>query len=97
MPQPLQIIVKHEAKHACLRNMFISMIRRSSIAAETVHMCRMFDPEDFSIEECQKAITAAFRTRASVAQGSKMFNVSPCPLQLTVLLHAPMLECKAYA
>ncbi len=51
-------------------------------------MCRAFDPEVFSVEECQKAITAVFKSRASVSRGSKMFNVSPPPLQPFVLLHA---------
>jgi len=51
-------------------------------------MCRTFDPEAFSVEECQKAISAVFKSKASVSRGSKMFNVSPPLLQPSVLLHA---------
>ncbi len=42
-----------------------------------LHTCRPFHPEEFSVQECQEAITAAFRSRASVAHGAKVFKVSP--------------------
>ncbi|KAK9827517.1 hypothetical protein WJX74_007579 [Apatococcus lobatus] len=36
---------------------------------------RLFDPDEFSVEGAQQAVSTAFRTRASVVQGSKQFTM----------------------
>ncbi|KAK9813589.1 hypothetical protein WJX73_008847 [Symbiochloris irregularis] len=39
---------------------------------------KVYDPHDFSVEDAQEAVKAAFRSKASVPQGSKVFST---PLQ----------------
>ncbi|KAK9796292.1 hypothetical protein WJX73_006901 [Symbiochloris irregularis] len=36
---------------------------------------KVYDPHDFSVKESQEAVKAAFRSKASVPQGSKVFSV----------------------
>ena len=41
--------------------------------------CRAYDPHAFSLADTQEAVKAAFKSKASVSQGPKLFNVSLLP------------------
>ncbi|KAK9802771.1 hypothetical protein WJX73_000857 [Symbiochloris irregularis] len=46
----------------------------ASVSSGLNYKSRMYDPHDFDVEEAQDAVKAAFRGKASVSQGSKIFN-----------------------
>ena len=49
---------------------------KSQISYAVMSWCRAYDPHAFSLADTQKAVKAAFRSKASVSQGSKLFSVS---------------------